>query len=75
MVAHSTPRSALKFDWGDIIATLLPWPLINSIYTYPPENKHSNGKSLELVMFSRYIIYTTYISMVMIGTRYLKSAL
>ena len=28
-----------------------------------------------LPFFSRYIIYTTYISMVMIGTRYLKSAL
>ena len=41
MAAHSTPRSALKFDWGDIIATLFPWPLINSMSSYPPFRKQA----------------------------------
>ena len=39
------PISALKFNWGDIIA-LLPQPLATqlNVYSHPPGNKHSNSK-------------------------------
>ena len=37
------PISALKFNWGDIIA-LLPQPLATQLNVYSPGNKHSNSK-------------------------------
>ena len=50
---HST--QVLNEIWGDIIATRLL--AISSMCTYPPGKKHSNEKSLELAIFSKYIIY------------------